>query len=336
MIRLFQQGDAEKINDLYARVFEKSRSLAHWEWKFQRFSSPPAIIIVAESDGRIVGHAACLQMDALYQGQKLRLAERVDIMVDPDFQGQGIYKQIVARMLEECEKQHVDILYGFPAPKAKDVFLSSAKANDLGNVPRFLAVNKPGSLLSTKVAALSFLKKPADQLFNLLRRKKSPYSLKELSLADLSLVDELYVRYSADYPLHAMRDSNYVKRRFLEHPDKDYQVVALSANQQDQGYAVLHKETAANGICFETIVDLWGPNDSAQLAAMFRAVRANSDADALNVWAVKDSARYAALKKAGFHHLNSPMPFVIKSFNPKVDAEHMANWHLSQSDVDSY
>lgn len=336
MIRLFQQGDADKINNLYARVFGKKRSLAEWEWKFEQFSSPPAIIIVAEIEGQIVGHAACLQLEAAYQGQKLRLAERVDIMVDPDYQGQGIYKQIVARMLEECKKHKVDILYGFPAPKAKDVFISTAKADDLGNVPRFLAVNKPGTLLSTKIKALSFLKKPADQLFNLLRRKKSPYSLRQLSLADLSVVDELYARYAAAYPLHAVRDSEYIKRRFFEHPGKDYQVVVLSFNNEDHGYAVLHKETAANHVCFETIVDLWGPNDSAQLAAMFRGIRANSTADALNVWAVKDSARYAALKKAGFHHLNSPMPFVIKSFNANFDAGHMSNWHLSQSDVDSY
>lgn len=336
MIRLFQQGDAEKINDLYARVFGKERSLTHWEWKFQHFSSPPAIIIVAENNGRIVGHAACLQMDADYKGHPLKLAERVDIMVDPDFQGQGIYKRIVARMLEECKKQNVDILYGFPAPKAKEVFVSTAKADDLGNVPRFLAVNQPGTLLSTKVSALSFLKNPINKLFSKSRQKDSLYSLRELGSTDLNVIDTLYKRYSADYPLHAVRDSDYVKRRFLEHPDKDYTVVALCVNQEDQGYAVLHKNIATNGVCFETIVDLWGPNDSVQLAAMFRTLRLNSSADALNIWAVKDSARYSALKKAGFYHLNSPMPFVIKTFTTNVDAGDMSDWHLSQSDVDSY
>lgn len=336
MIRLYQQGDAEKINALYERVFEKERSLAEWQWKFQRFSSPPAIIIVAEQEGRIVGHAACLQIEASHKGQTLMLAERVDIMVDPDFQGQGIYKNIVSRMLEECANADIDILYGFPAPKAKDVFVSVAKADDLGNVPRFLAVNKPGTLLSTKISALSFLKKPVNGLFGLLRRKNTSYRLRALGTAELHVADELYERYSASYPLHAKRGSDYVKRRFLDHPEKDYQVVALNAGSEDRGYAVLRTETAANGVNFETIVDLWGPNDSVQLADMFRAIRSNSRADALNVWAVKDSARFTALKKAGFHHLNSPMPFVIKSFNANVDAGLMADWHLSQSDVDSY
>lgn len=336
MIRLYQEGDAERINALYERVFGKSRSLAEWEWKFQRFSSPAAIIIVAEQAGQIVGHAACLQINAFHQGQTLLLAERVDIMVDPDFQGQGIYKNIVSRMLEECAAANIDILYGFPAPKAKDVFLSVAKADDLGNVPRFLAVNKPGSMLSAKVSALSFLKKPINGLFGALRRKKTAYSLRTLGAADLHIIDELYERHAASYPLHAKRDSDYVVRRFMEHPGKDYRIVALHTASEDRGYAVLHTETAANGVSFETIVDIWGPNDSEQLAAMIRAIRANSAADALNIWAVKDSERYAALKKAGFYHLNSPMPFIIKSFTTKVDAAHITNWHLSQSDVDSY
>ncbi|MDN7244714.1 GNAT family N-acetyltransferase [Planococcus shenhongbingii] len=336
MIRLFQQGDAEQINSLYQRVFGKTRSIAEWEWKFQRLSSPPAIIIVAEEEGEIVGHAACLKIEACYRGKTLLLAERVDIMVDPAFQGRGIYKKIVARMLEECESQNIDIVYGFPAPKAKDIFLSAAKADDLGNVPRFLAVNKPGTLISTKKEQLSFLKEPADKLYSVLRRKKTPYHLRELGPADLQLVDELYERYAGSYPLHAKRGSDYVKRRYLDHPERDYRVYALSATQEDYGYVVLHKETAADGITFETIVDLWGPSDSHQLSIMLRAIRSHSQADAMNVWAVKDSARYEALKKAGFFHINSPMPFVIKTFNSQVEAGKMAGWHLSQSDVDSY
>lgn len=336
MIRLYQQGDAENINALYQRVFGKSRGIAEWRWKFQQLSSPPAIIIVAEEEGRIIGHAACLKIEAAFQGQPLVLAERVDIMVDPEHQGRGIYKQIVARMLQECESQGIDILYGFPAPKAKEVFLSSAKASDLGNVPRFLAVNHPGALLISKIPALSFAEGVLNKTFGMLRAKKSPYQLKEIGASELEAIDPLYEQHAASYPLHARRGSDYVKRRYMEHPLKDYKVYALHSANGASGYTVLLQETAANGVSFETIVDLWGPNDHKQLASMLKAIRLHSQADALNVWAIKGSERYTALKKAGFLHINSPMPFVIKSFNPNVKAELMEDWHLSQSDVDSY
>ncbi len=110
----------------------------------------------------------------------------------------------------------------------------------------------------------------------------------------------------------------------------------LEQNGYAEGYCVLHDETKANGVTFTTIVDLFGPNDEAVIADQLKAIRRFTKADALNCWAVPDSPRYRALKKAGFFHINSPMPFVIKDFTGTGSYDELADWHLSQSDVDSY
>lgn len=334
MIRLYQDGDAAGINALYEKVFGKERSLLEWQWKFETFPESAAIV-VSEQDGRINGHAAFLKIPARHNGKDILLGERVDIMVDPDAQGRGIYKQIVARMIEECAAEQIDILYGFPAETAKQVFMKVAGGNELGNVPRFLAVNKPGALLAAKIGPLKAIQSPLNKAFSVAIPKKTTHQLRDITNA-LEQVDELYSRFENQYPLHTKRDSNYLERRFLSHPVKAYRVYALETGQQMDGYCVLHDETKENGVTFTTIVDLFGSNDEAVIANQLKAIRRFTQADALNCWAVPDSPRYRALKKAGFFHINSPMPFVIKDFTGTGDYNQLTDWHLSQSDVDSY
>ncbi|MGM0896953.1 MAG: GNAT family N-acetyltransferase [Bacillota bacterium] len=334
MIRLYQDGDAHAINALYKKVFGKERSLAEWQWKFEDFPES-ATIVISEEDGLINGHAAFLKLTASVNGKDLTIGERVDIMVDPEAQGRGIYKQIVSRMLEECEAEGLDVLYGFPAETAKQVFMKAAGGKDLGNVPRFLAVNKPGALLASKVGALKAIQPPVDKVFSVSIPRKSTHQLRELG-DRLAVVDVLYGRFEKQYPLHTKRGGDYVQRRYLAHPVKNYQVYTLEQNGYAEGYCVLHEETKDNGITFATIVDLFGPNDEAIIADQLKAIRRFTKADALNCWAVPGSPRYRALKKAGFFHINSPMPFVIKDFTGTGSYDELADWHLSQSDVDSY
>ncbi|MBT2581291.1 GNAT family N-acetyltransferase [Planococcus sp. ISL-109] len=334
MIRLYQHGDAAGINELHEKVFGKQRSLAEWQWKFETFPES-ASIVVSEEDGRINGHAAFLKICARHNGKDITIGERVDIMVDPDAQGRGIYKQIVARMIQECVAEKIDILYGFPAQTAKQVFLKAAGGSDLGNVPRFLAVNKPGALLASKLSPLKAIQSPINKLFSASIPKKTKHILRAMT-GELELADELYARFEDQYPLHAKRDGSYLQRRFLSHPEKQYRVYALESNGQADGYCVLHDETKENGVTFTTIVDLLGANDEAVIADQLKAIRRFTQADALNCWAVPESPRYRGLKKAGFFHINSPMPFVIKDFTGTGNYDQLTDWHLSQSDVDSY
>lgn len=334
MIRTYQAGDEIGINTLYEKVFGKKRSLQEWQWKFETFPES-AVIVVSEEDGHINGHAAFLKIHARYNGKDIALGERVDIMVDPDAQGRGIYKQIVERMMDECVAEQIDILYGFPAETAKQVFLKVAGGSELGNVPRFLAVNKPGALLASKLGPLKAIQMPVDRLFSVSVPKKSPYQLREMN-ERLELADVIYSRFEKQYPLHTKRGSEYVQRRYLAHPSREYRVYALELNGYAEAYCVLHDETQDNGVMFTTIVDLFGANDETAIASQLKAIRRFTQADALNCWAVPDSARYRALKKAGFFHINSPMPFVIKDFTGTGDYDQLTNWHLSQSDVDSY
>ncbi len=205
MIRLYQAGDELGINELYEKVFGKKRSLAEWQWKFETFPEG-ATIVISEEDGHINGHAAFLKLTARQQGQELVLGERVDIMVDPEAQGRGIYKQIVSRMIQECKAEGIDILYGFPAETAKQVFLKVADGKDLGNVPRFLAVNKPGALLAAKVGKLQAIQSPLDKAFSVSIPKKSTHQLRELG-DRLSVAEMLYGRFEKQYPLHTNRSS---------------------------------------------------------------------------------------------------------------------------------
>jgi hypothetical protein len=69
VIRRYQLGDEQGINNLYNAVFGTDRSLAGWHWKYD--DSPRGatkLIYVLEDEGRIVGQYANLTLDAVYRG----------------------------------------------------------------------------------------------------------------------------------------------------------------------------------------------------------------------------------------------------------------------------
>ena len=239
-------------------------------------------------------------------------------------------------MIDECRIQKIDVLYGFPAETAKEIFLQTADGRDLGNIPRFLAIQRPGAIISSKLAALSKLAGLLDRPYKLLINRKSSYQIKEIQEQHLDKIDELYHRYSKNYPLHAVKDGDYVRKRYFLHPTRNYKVYQLVRNDEAVGYAVLHEEQKQNGLVVSTIVDLWADNSAAVLTEIFRTLRNATEAAMVNCWAVPNSPRFTALKRAGFRHVNSPMPFVIKVFNDHLTVSEVNHWHLSQSDVDSY
>ena len=301
MIRSYLAGDETGINALFESVFQKKRSLIEWQWKFETLSSHFPIIIVAEEDNQIVGHAACLLFEGVnVDGSPILIGERVDIMVHPNYQGRGIYQQIVKELMEESERQNVAYLYGFPAEKAKNIFIKMAQATDLGNINRYVSINFP-----------NLSKKRPHQLMK---------SLPETELLNMS-------NFKIESAIHVNRSKAFLINRYIKHPSKDYYVYHL-----DSDYIIYRIDHLKSVIPVYTIVDILSDDEF----SIVKSFKKSLGTGLVSTWGIPHTPLEAALLTTGFKVHSSPMPFVVKTLRTHDYGQTFNNWRILQGDVDSF
>ncbi|MCA9524598.1 MAG: GNAT family N-acetyltransferase, partial [Myxococcales bacterium] len=80
IIRAAEASDFPRITALLQQ-FEHSESEAHYRWKFRQ---PPlgAVNVIAERDGRLVGHYGYIIREFLIDGRPARVGLGTDMLVD--------------------------------------------------------------------------------------------------------------------------------------------------------------------------------------------------------------------------------------------------------------
>lgn len=301
MIRTYLAGDEAGINALFETVFSKKRSLTEWQWKFEKLGSHLPIIIVAEVDDQIVGHAACLLFEGSnVDGSPILIGERVDIMVHQDYQGRGIYQKIVKALIEESERQNVAYLYGFPAEKAKNIFIKMAQATDLGNINRYVSMNLPS-----------------------LRQKSTHQLMKTLIETDLIKMSTVKGKPA----IHVNRSLAFLTSRYMKHPSIDYYVY-----QSNSAYIIYRLDYLKSVIPVYTIVDILAEDE----LSIIKSFKKSLGTGIVSTWGIPNTPLEAALVKTGFKVHSSPMPFVVKTLTTHECGQEFNNWRILQGDVDSF
>ena len=84
-IRHFARGDETQINDLFNKIFQKSRTLDAWHWKYMDNPAMEDVskqVAVIEKEGAIVGHYGGVLLDMKVRDKILKLYQPVDTMID--------------------------------------------------------------------------------------------------------------------------------------------------------------------------------------------------------------------------------------------------------------
>ncbi|KHF39598.1 GNAT family N-acetyltransferase [Halalkalibacter okhensis] len=344
MIRNYKSNDEKGINELFKEVFGKERSEKEWHWKFRKNPINKEIISVYEDNNKICGHVSVMPVKVQVGTEEKLFGMRADAMISPSSRGKGIYKDIVHHVVKSSKEEDVDFLYGFPAPKAKELFQKYTGAKELCYVPRLIYVNNPVKLAMTKLPA-SINKLPLVQsVGNVLRRRKallkeSP-NLVPIKQAD-DRFDDLWERAKGQYPIMLKRDRAYVNWRYFENPTNKYSIIGYVDGGILKGYAVTAiQEKQINGVHLNLgyVVDIFAVDENeVWLKLIETSLRNLSNSDMISTWALKHTRLYSQLKGCGFIHKDSPMPFVgvsLQEGNNK--ANEIENWFITPGDVDSF
>jgi GNAT superfamily N-acetyltransferase len=221
-VRGYRLGDEHALVEMSRSIFPEhyeQRSLDDWRWCFRQAPEGPADIRVLESEDRVVGSIAHVPVAVWIQGRRRRLAIGCDLMIRPEFRGQGWSQQLVSAFL--AAEHAFDVNFGVVNAGSSSVMGRNAGTVTMGRVKSWIRVRSRGGAGASPKRSVQTA---AARLYG----GSLSWPRPRVRVEDLALpcpdVDDL-ARESADFaPCIRVRDSAYLRWHWLEQPGGRWRV----------------------------------------------------------------------------------------------------------------
>lgn len=125
--RLYVRGDECNILALFEEAFGRQLynpdALGYWKWKYLANPGGPAVIRVATSANKVVGHVAAIPRYMHSGSRILRVAVLVDAMTHPAYRRIGIFRRLATEIGNDLIDSAFDAVVAFPTRAlAKRIF----------------------------------------------------------------------------------------------------------------------------------------------------------------------------------------------------------------------
>lgn len=108
-------GYVDSFLDGMAVAHDEDRKSSEWfHWKFEQSPYGKSILACAFDEDRVAGCVAYGLGIVEYNAVRYKCALSYETFVHPDYQGQGLFKKLIALAEDEAKKQGVSFLYNFP------------------------------------------------------------------------------------------------------------------------------------------------------------------------------------------------------------------------------
>lgn len=221
-------GDATRDEDLVHAIWGGNLGLeahmrAKYDWFYLRcpLGTPLVQLLRHEPSGDWVGACSVGRRRMSYLGTEIRGGVLVDLAVLPRHRSLGPALMMQLGLVDQA-KQQLDLVLGFPNPKAAAVF-TRTRYTKFSNIVRYVRVVRHGSYLARRMPA--WLASPSGTLVDIVlglrdlvrgRGARRPHA-EWTDRADPRM-DSLWQRSAPHSMLATIRDSGFVRWRFDESP----------------------------------------------------------------------------------------------------------------------
>lgn len=345
-LRAFRPDDEAAVLDLFERAFGRPADAAVRRWKLGRLAAGSGDNVwlgVDRKDRPIFQYAGIPCTVDGPRGPK-RCMVVVDVMCDPEFQGQGLLTKISHRVYDIWRQAGVHALLGIPNERWGSR-IEALRWRPLQRLQWQTRVLRPADVAARKLrlpwlARAAPLTDPWNVLWNKERRADRAFELDESGALGPDL-DELICQWRHELPSRTvvLRNSETLQRRYLDHPSTDYRVWVARRDGRAVAYLVFRSETTYlqhQAFIAELLVP---PSqlDAARFLLRRLGHRLTADgAAAVFALAMPGSSEQKLLRQAGF--LVSGRSFQTRLVPLSEDAEHEAHnpsgWCLRGGDFD--
>lgn len=290
-LRPFRPGDEENVLGLWETAFKSRMAQARFRWKYLENPYDETMIVCETKQKQIVTFYGGIPYRFQHNGTVDHAVHLMDIMSHPDHRQGKVFISTARHFMSYFGTPgSLLLMYGFPG-----------KAHYAIGEPR---------LNYRQMAQAAYLKaNPAT-----IRQKAPTGDLRVETVSRLSPDDGdwlgLWSDCRGDYPFSMVREPDFVKWRFFDHPEKAYEVLKFIRKSTGTmaGYAVLQHQKEKT-----TLVDMLARDNREEVTGILGSAAQNlaeKGVAHMDTWLPENHflARYA--RETGFEHLPEPLGIV--------------------------
>lgn len=317
------------------------------KWQYYSNPSGKAVIKLAMDyeNNKLAGEYVVIPMKLKVKNEVLKGTLSLNTLTRKEYRGQGIFTGLAESVYKECNKRHLAFTYGFPNQNSYHGFVKKLDFKELGQVPLLLKPLNYKVLVEKKVS--EFLSKLIPKLNSYKRfdTENGDFKIYDINESNIKDIDGLWNRIKQNYKVIGVRDSQYIKWRYIDVPLREYKILAVKKDDQVLGYIVSNIKDV-DGICSGMIVDFlfdhaFQSAGNALLHALMRYFK-SKDVHLAGSLLMKNSLEYNTLKENGFYHCPKslepqPFPFIYRSHACEGYDEviyDFNNWFITMGDYD--
>jgi len=214
------EGNGEDLIELFQSVTpELEVDIQKWRWKYLENPLKENLILVYEDRKKIVGEEAIVPFKAYFKGEILKIGHSVDSMVLNEYRGKGIFKKLALKSLKEGKEMGYSYFYGFPNKNSLPIYTKKLNWMSFGYIRRWIfPLNL--NILSLKFKIDFSILSPLFKIGkNLLKRD---YGFERVY--NFNGVDVYLENLKKHYDIFLLRDEDFLKWRYLDHPYYKYDI----------------------------------------------------------------------------------------------------------------
>jgi hypothetical protein len=317
IVRAYCPGDETGILALYREVFEVDIALKTWQWTYQDNPDGPAIMTVAQSGDRIVGHYGVQPRPFWLDGQPCLAGLTVGTMVHPCARNLKTFVDLAQLAYELSRQSGMQFLYSFSRDDAWKVRQVVLGWQALPQLTAWEGSLQPCGLPNHPIEVYP--------------------DLSVTALAGMQILKHL----ESEKGIGSRKTTDGLNWRYGKSPFAKYKLLIAGSLQQMQGYAVL-KEYVRDGVRYGHVVDWQVPAGEMVIAqSLFDATRQEflkAQVERLSCWALSQSSLFDLLQAGGFTDCGPSTNFGYLNLaleNESILANHKI-WNIYMGDSDVY
>jgi len=345
-VRPYRDGDEELLPDLHKSAGDMPFDFRYWNWLFKANPAGDGYVWLAEDGGVLVGQYAIIPTRMHVRGKPIRCAQSVAALTHPHYRRQGIFKTLARAVFEATRSGEVNLGYAFPNDPSRRGHVKHVDFRIFEKLTTWVRPLNIADVLNSRIrnqVISSAVGKPAQLLFNAL------YPAHMRSDADIQIestsripkeADDLFRTCSPRFQNLVIRDYEYLKWRYEDHPTHSYRIFLGYRGDILRGYCVCGSAVRKN-IEIGLIMDLFlDPNDKDMATSLIgRALGYMAEQNMMLAACILTSRSpfLSQLKGLGFICPAKTFTYVIRINSDELDPStlrHARDWHITFGDAD--
>ena len=335
-----RDGDIERDRDAVLAIWrgnlgDDSRMPAKYAWFYQHAAAGAPLLQLLSADGRDVGACAAGRRRMLRDGEPLRAGVMVDLAVLPEHRSLGP-ALMLQQGLARSAGQQLDLLYGFPNPKAAPIF-KRVGYRHLADLVRMVRVLRHGPYLTRRLPAA--LAGPVGAIVDGCLRMRDAFLHPGMARITTSWHDSVDSRMEALWRasrkpggLVSVRDTGHLQWRFERAPVGEFRYLLLNGPGKHALTAWFAVRAVDGTLHVHDYWSLHGPALSpVHVASLLRAAR-RAGHSAVSVELATSPAHAAPWRALGFVE-RGKRPVYARWSDPSMH-DAAVDLHLTAADED--